>query len=52
MVILSPKKKGGNKLGVKNARRLECLLDYDILVEEEVDNNSDQEDEDRANGWE
>jgi hypothetical protein len=42
-----------NKLGVDNTRRLLCLRDWGVLAEEEeVDNNSDQEDEDRADSWE
>jgi hypothetical protein len=41
-----------NKLGVDNTRRLLCLQDWGVLAEEEVDNNSDQEDEDRADSWE
>jgi hypothetical protein len=45
--------KKGNKLGVDNTRRLLCLQDWGMLVEEEeVDNNSNQEDEDRADSWE
>ena len=41
-----------NKLGVDNTRRLLCLRDWSVLAEEEVDNNSDQEEEDRADSWE
>ena len=41
-----------NKLGVDNTRRLLCLQDWGVLVEREGDNNSDLEDEDRADSWE
>jgi hypothetical protein len=42
-----------NKLGVDNTRRLLCLQDWGVLTEEEeVDSNSDQEVEDRADNWE
>jgi hypothetical protein len=41
-----------NKLSADNTRRLLCLRDWGVLAEEEVDNNSDQEDEDRADSWE
>jgi hypothetical protein len=41
-----------NKLGVDNTRRLLCLRDWGVIAEEGLDNNSDQEDEDRADSWE